>query len=71
MEAYEFYVVNDGYEEPDLIAILPERRKDRPRITQKSIMKWGQLAAGGYVDPINIYFIKVALEPQKDYRSRG
>jgi len=62
MEAYEFYVVNDGYEEPDLIAILPERRKDRPRITQKSIMKWGQLAAGSYVDPNNIYFIKRGIE---------
>ena len=66
MEAYEFYVVNDGYEEPDLIAILPERRRDRGRITQKSIMKWGQLAVGGYVDPTNIRFVKIGLEPQKE-----
>ncbi len=64
--AYQFYAVNDGNEEPDLIAILPERRKDRGRITQESIIKWGQLAAGGYVDPINIYFVKIALEPQKE-----
>ncbi len=63
--AYQFYAVNDGYEEPELIAILPERRKDRGRITQDSIIKWGQLAAGGYADPINIYFIKIALEPQE------
>jgi hypothetical protein len=63
--AYEFYVVNNRYEEPDLIAILPERRKNRRRITQKSIMKWGQLAAGGYGDPINIHFIRITLEPRE------
>ena len=62
MDAYEFYVVNDGHEEPDLIAILPERRKDRRRITQKSIMKLGQLAVGGYVDPFKIYFNRIALD---------
>ena len=56
--AYEFYVVNDRYQEPELIAILPERRKDSGRITQESIMNWGQLAAGSYVDPIKIYFNK-------------
>jgi hypothetical protein len=66
MEAYEFYVVNDGYEEPDLVAILPERRKNRVRITRKSIEKWGQLAAGSYVDPNDIRFIKIRIEPQKE-----
>ena len=40
MVAYEFYF-NDGHEEDSLIGILPERRKNRRRITQKSIMKWG------------------------------
>jgi len=64
---YQFYVVNDGYEEPDLNAILPERRKDRRRITQMSIMKLGQLAVGSYVDPSKIYFKKIALEPQKEF----
>jgi hypothetical protein len=60
MVAYKFYL-NDRREEPDLIGILPERRKNRRRITRKSIMKWGRLAAGSYVDPNSIYFIQIEL----------
>ena len=63
MVAYNFYL-NDGREEPDLIAILPERRKNRRRVTRKSIMKWGKLAAGSYVDPNSIFYIQV--ESQKE-----
>ena len=63
MVVYEFYL-NDGREEPDLIAILPERRKNRRRVTRKSIMKWGKLAAGSYVDPKKIYFIKRELHKE-------
>ena len=66
---YQFYVVNDGYEEPDLNAILPERRKDRRRITQMSIMKLGQLAVGSYVDPSKIYFKKIAYSRRKNFNS--
>ncbi len=58
MVAYEFYL-DDHCEEPSLIAILPERRKNRRRITRHSIMKWGQLAAGSHVDPKKIYYIQV------------
>jgi hypothetical protein len=61
MLAYEFYF-NDGREEASLIGILPERRKNKRRVTRKSIMKWGQLAAAGsYVDPNSIYYIQVEL----------
>ena len=60
MVAYEFYL-NDGCEEPKLIGILHERRKSSLRITSKSIMKWGQLAAGSYVDPKSVYFTKIDL----------
>ena len=60
MLAYEFYF-NNGSEEPDLIGILPERRKSRRRRTRKLIIKWGRLAAGSYVDPNSIYFIQVEL----------
>ena len=66
MVMYEFYF-NDRCEEPNLIGILPERRKDRVRITRESIMKWGQLAAGGYVHPKSIYFNKIEL--QENYNS--
>ena len=58
MLAYEFYS-SDGYDEASLIGILPERRKHPARITQASIMKWGRLAAGSYVDPNSIHFIRV------------
>ena len=60
MLAYQFYM-NDGGDEPNLIGILPERRRNRKRITRKSIMKWGRLAAGTYVDPNSIYFIQIDL----------
>ena len=60
MVAYEFYL-NDEPEEASLIGILPERRKNRKRVTRKSIMEWGKLAAGSNVDPNNIYYIKVEL----------
>ena len=63
MVAYSFYL-NDGRGEPSLIGILPERRKNRRRVTRKSIMKWGRLVAGSYVDPNSIYYIPV--ESQKE-----
>jgi hypothetical protein len=42
MVAYEFYL-NDSEGNRSLIGILPERRKDPKRITQKSILKWGSM----------------------------
>jgi len=63
MVAYEFYL-NDGYREPNLIGILPEKRKNRLRITRRSIMKWGKLAAGSYVDPKSIYFIQAGRQKE-------
>jgi len=60
MVAYEFYF-NDGREEAGLIGILPERRKNKRRVTRKSIMKWGKLAAGSYVAPNSIYYIQLEL----------
>ncbi len=67
MVAYEFYIKHGSNEpnvigrsnDPDLIGILPERRKNRRRITKKSILKWGRLVAGSYVDPNNIYFTRI------------
>jgi len=60
MVTYEFYV-NDGPKGPDLIGILPEKRRHSIRITRESIMKWGRLAAGSYVDPNSIYFVRVEI----------
>ena len=42
MVAYEFYL-NDFEGNKRLIGILPERRKDPLRITQKSILRWGKM----------------------------
>jgi len=60
MVAYVFYF-NDGCEEDSLIGILPERRENKRRVTRKSIMRWGKLAAGSNVDPNSIYYVKLNL----------
>ena len=60
MVIYKFYF-NDGRGEDSLIGILQERRKNKRRVTRKSIMKWGKLAAGSYVDPNSIYYVKLNL----------
>lgn len=58
MVAYVFYS-NDGCEEESLIGVLPERRKNKKRVTRKSIMRWGKLAASSNADPNSIYYIKL------------
>jgi hypothetical protein len=59
MVAYEFYA-DDGSKGPDLIGILPERRKESTRITEESVTNWGRLLADS-VDPNSIYFIRVEI----------
>jgi len=49
MVAYEFYW-RDSTKGFELIGILPERRKDPKRISQASIMNWGKMILGEYVD---------------------
>ncbi len=58
--SYAFYF-DDGGNEDNLIGILPERRRDKRRVTPKSIMRWGKLAAGTDADPNSIYYIKMNL----------
>lgn len=60
MVAYVFYFKN-GCEEDSLIGVLPERREDRRRVTRKSIMRWGKLAAGSNVNPNSIYYVELNL----------
>ncbi len=61
MVAYEFYWfdLTKGYE---LIGILPERRKNPERITQESIVGWGENIFGREIETRNIYFIQVTLD---------
>ena len=58
MVTYIFYS-NRGCGEDSLIGMLPERRKNKRRVTRKSIMKWGKLAAGSNADPNHIYYVKL------------
>ncbi len=58
MIVYEFYrKVLCG--EDRLIGVLPERRKDKARISHQSIMNWARLLAPEDVLRDKIYFIQV------------
>ena len=61
MVAYEFYWFDfaKGYE---LIGILPERRTNLERITQESIVRWGENIFSKEIETKNIYFIQVTLD---------
>jgi hypothetical protein len=61
MLTYEFYL-NDGIEMFHLLGILYERRKDPIRISYKSIMNWGKLIVGHYVDINDMYFIEIEVQ---------
>jgi hypothetical protein len=60
MVAYEFYLCDPvkGYE---LIGVLPERRKNPERITQKSVMGWAEKVLGDNLSTKDIYFIQVTI----------
>jgi hypothetical protein len=61
MVTYEFYL-NDDIKEFHLLGILYGRRKDPVRISYQSIMNWGELIVGDYVDTNNIYFIEIEVQ---------
>ena len=60
MEAYEFYL-NDSEGNRSLIGILPERRKDPKRITQKSILRWGRMLLYDHADRRRFFFEKITI----------
>jgi len=61
MVAYEYYVRDEtkGFE---LIGILPERRKDVGRVSQKSIVGLGKKFWGDNVNVDDVLFIKVTID---------
>ncbi len=61
MEAYEFYWLNPtgGYQ---IIGLLPERRKNPARVTQQSLMNWGEKIFGKELDTKDIFFIQVTMD---------
>jgi hypothetical protein len=60
MIAYEFYW-RDKIGIDHFIGILPERRKDRERITQESILNWGRKVMGDDTKVEDISFIQVEI----------
>jgi hypothetical protein len=61
MIAYEFYSV-DKRGQANFFAMLPERRKNPKRITEKSIMKWGRMVLGGNRNSRIMYFVQVEVQ---------
>jgi hypothetical protein len=61
MLAYELYTFDKkkGYE---LIGVLPERRKNPMRITMDSVMNWGKVLLGDYMDNKKIFFKRVTID---------
>ena len=58
MVAYEFYR-RDPSGEDKLIGVLPERRKDKERITHQSIMNWARLLVPEHIFCDKVYFVRV------------
>ncbi|MCJ7786250.1 MAG: hypothetical protein MUP41_20155 [Desulfobacterales bacterium] len=60
MMAYEFYWRDEvkGYE---LLGVLPERRKDPARITEKSVLGWVNKVFGNEFSAKDIYFIQATI----------
>ncbi len=65
MLVYELYTFHKkkGYE---LIGVLPERRKNRTRITKESVIRWGRMLLGDDLDSQDIFFKPVAIESLAD-----
>ena len=59
--AYEFYIP-DSDKGPQLIGILPERRRDPRRITKESIMKWGEKVIEDLTDTKDLFFVRVTID---------
>lgn len=61
MVAYEFYWLDEikGYE---LLGVLPERRRDPARITEKSISGWVDKVFGNKFSFKDIYFTQVTIQ---------
>ena len=60
MVGYQLYCWRDpkGYE---LIGVLPERRNDPLRITNESVLNWGQKYFAIQLDLDHMYFIEVEI----------
>ncbi len=69
MVAYEYYW-HDEIKGFELIGVLPERRKDSGRVTEKSILGFGRKFWGNSIDGGNILFIRVEVDKATGQISR-
>jgi hypothetical protein len=60
MQAYEVYSV-DGKKEHHLLGILPERRRNPSRITEKSVINWIRMFFGDIADRPGIFIEEITL----------
>ncbi len=58
MVAYQFYCMGEDGED-DLIAVLPERRRNPGRITDRSVLNWAKEVIGNGCNGQSIYFVEV------------
>ncbi len=58
MVVYEFYR-RDPTGEDKLFGVLPERRKDKERITHQSIMNWARILVPEQIFEDKVYFVRV------------
>ena len=60
MVAYEFYW-RDEVKGSELLGVLPERRTDPARITEKSVLGWVDKVFGNKFGTEELYFIQVTI----------
>ena len=60
MVVYKLYWC-DEQEKEHFIGLLPERRKDRERITEESLVNWSRIVLGEKteIDFSSIYFVQI------------
>ena len=64
MVGYEFYW-HDPIKGYELIAVLPERRKNPKRITKKSVLNWGKEYFGKNPALGDMFFIEVEINGEQ------
>jgi hypothetical protein len=61
MTAYELLLF-DKIKVYKVVGVLPERRKNLARITQKSVRNWGEKYFGNKFDINEIFFFRITID---------
>jgi hypothetical protein len=60
MVSYEFYL-RDPIKGYQLVGVLPERRRNPKRITEESVLNWGEKYFGKHLDLDEMFYLEVEL----------